>query len=316
MRKVDRDYKDKPTSLDGSDFETEWNRVARQEERKIKGSIYSDPYYDANGKTASRVIDKLNTWYHYKCAYCERRYKLDVEHYRPKGEVRDLENNKVQINNGKGVLVDHPGYYWLCYEWSNLLPACISCNRDGGKYSKFPTFDHYNGIVPLKENKLIIERCFVGHKDLNNEMPYLIHPENDEVKGKFKFKVDNEKKGIEILGADPEGRGEATINICQLNRPEIRMDRLEFVIDPINKALLSIIKRFDAGKFDENSLKSRIDDLIQKLYDDLDYEELSHTYLRGYILENETNFEEIVIPFISPKMQKILIEAFRNYTPT
>jgi hypothetical protein len=26
-------------------------------------------------------------------------------------------------------MMNHPGYYWLAYEWKNLFPACIDCNR-------------------------------------------------------------------------------------------------------------------------------------------------------------------------------------------
>jgi hypothetical protein len=42
---------------------------------------------------------------------------------------------------------EHPGYYWLAYEWTNLLPSCYDCNsfrRHGtmkagpGKNERFP----------------------------------------------------------------------------------------------------------------------------------------------------------------------------------
>ncbi len=62
------------------------------------------------------ALDKL---FHGKCAYCESFFAgtqpVDVEHYRPKGEVAELS--------------DHPGYWWLAMEWTNLLPSCIDCNR-------------------------------------------------------------------------------------------------------------------------------------------------------------------------------------------
>jgi uncharacterized protein (TIGR02646 family) len=75
-----------------------------------------------------------------KCAYCEVQFVLDqtgdVEHFRPKAGVVDEHDQRV----------DHPGYYWLAYEWSNLLPSCSKCNRltktkDGrrvGKGERFP----------------------------------------------------------------------------------------------------------------------------------------------------------------------------------
>ncbi len=60
----------------------------------------------------------LEALFHGKCAYCESRYDLnapvDIEHFRPKGGVEGT---------------NHPGYWWLAAEWTNLLPSCIDCNR-------------------------------------------------------------------------------------------------------------------------------------------------------------------------------------------
>lgn len=315
MRRIERDYDDRPRSLEGLDFINEWGELARRAETEVKLSIYRDPYYDANGKTASHVIDKLNTWYHYKCAYCERRYKLDVEHYRPKGEVRDLNNDLVTIADQNGNQTQHPGYYWLGYEWSNLIPACISCNRDGGKNSKFPNQGGYVSDAPLNNNELETERCHVSHIELTVERPLMIHPEYDEVNRMFKFNIDPEKKGIEIEGADVEGRGNTTINICQMNRPEIRMDRLEFVVQPISKSMIAIFKRLESNRINNMQVKMEIEGVLQKIYDDLDDETLSHTYLRGYILESEENFQNIVLPFVTDALQDILFEAYKNYQP-
>ena len=77
-----------------------------------------------------------------KCAYCEapiRDYQHgDVEHFRPKAGVTDEngqpvclfdEQGQVQIG-ADGEPVKHPGYYWLAYEWTNLLPTCVKCNQD------------------------------------------------------------------------------------------------------------------------------------------------------------------------------------------
>ena len=77
---------------------------------------------------------------HGKCCYCESRSKaFDVEHYRPKAAVR-------QERGGAEL---RPGYYWLAYEWTNLLYACVFCNqarRDEygdptGKGTLFPLAD-------------------------------------------------------------------------------------------------------------------------------------------------------------------------------
>ena len=89
----------------------------------ITDRIYRETYSTPDEKR-SRVEDQLALSYHNKCAYCERLEKADIEHYRPKKKV--AEDNT------------HNGYYWLCYEWTNLLPSCVKCNREGAKHSKFP----------------------------------------------------------------------------------------------------------------------------------------------------------------------------------
>src|SRR6476661_10679447 len=58
----------------------------------------------------------------YKCCFCESKIGHiaygDVEHYRPKaGWVQDEEP------------INKPGYYWLAYEWDNLLLSCEKCNQ-------------------------------------------------------------------------------------------------------------------------------------------------------------------------------------------
>jgi hypothetical protein len=76
-----------------------------------------------------------------QCAYCESplkfdRYRGDAEHYRPKGSVmwRDLATNKktkARCKLSDGTEIDHPGYFWLAYDWRNLMPACADCNSGG-----------------------------------------------------------------------------------------------------------------------------------------------------------------------------------------
>lgn len=65
------------------------------------------------------VRSALDALFHDKCAYCESPYKAvdarNVEHFRPKGRVQEDP--------------DHPGYWWLAAEWTNLFPSCPPCNQ-------------------------------------------------------------------------------------------------------------------------------------------------------------------------------------------
>ncbi|MFM0089297.1 hypothetical protein PQR46_20555 [Paraburkholderia sediminicola] len=75
--------------------------------------------YEFSRYSSEKVCEALDQTYKEKCAYCESRYAAvkarNVEHYRPKGGVSESHN--------------HPGYWWLAGEWSNLLPSCPACNQ-------------------------------------------------------------------------------------------------------------------------------------------------------------------------------------------
>ncbi len=80
------------------------------------------------------VKERLIAMQHGKCAFCEAQVTHisdgDVEHFRPKGRVR-------QSRTGKRF---YPGYWWLAYDWSNLILACIKCNQRN-KGDLFPLGD-------------------------------------------------------------------------------------------------------------------------------------------------------------------------------
>lgn len=66
---------------------------------------------------------------HNKCCYCELRIPKafnDVEHYRP----------KTLADRSPGCTSTH-GYWWLAFNWENLLFSCPGCNRTSKK-AQFP----------------------------------------------------------------------------------------------------------------------------------------------------------------------------------
>lgn len=148
-----------------------------------------------------------------KCAYCELKIipgqrAGDVEHYRPKGRVMD-EHGKPVFSKIKR----HLGYYWLAYQWDNLLPSCLACNRPGtdpkglasGKWDRFPVG---NGFWAE------------GGAATENEKPLLLNPWKDNPRDHLIF----DQTGI--IGHKSE-RGRATWEILGLNRdglPEARRE--------------------------------------------------------------------------------------------
>jgi uncharacterized protein (TIGR02646 family) len=92
-------------------------------ERQRAEAHYSAPTakaFEFKAYKGQDVVDALRRLFDKKCAYCESRFEAvtpgDVEHYRPKGGVREDPT--------------HGGYWWLAAEWENLLPSCVDCNRE------------------------------------------------------------------------------------------------------------------------------------------------------------------------------------------
>ncbi len=123
----------------------------------------SDYYYGAK----SDVPSKLKNLYHDKCAYCENKdeFDIEVEHFRPKNEVK----NEI-----------HAGYYWLCYEWTNLLPSCHVCNKANFKGTKFP-IENDRKLHPIFDlnREIDFESNKLNSDYLKSEKPLLLNPEQD-----------------------------------------------------------------------------------------------------------------------------------------
>jgi len=164
-----------------------------------------------------RGRDKILELFHDKCAYCESKITAnqnlgDVDHFRPKSRVRDEQGNVVTIDGTH----PHPGYFWLAYDWMNLLPACISCNRPRktakgeavGKSDLFPLVD------PSK-------RARERDDDIAQETPVLLNPYDPKV-DLSKHLVFDPVIGT-VSGLTKEGK--ETIRILDLNREGLRDER-------------------------------------------------------------------------------------------
>jgi 5-methylcytosine-specific restriction endonuclease McrA len=134
--------------------------------------------------------------FHGKCAYCESQCLHvtygDVEHYRPKRQVSEAP--------------DHPGYWWLAYVPTNLLPCCERCNRHRGKMNHFPVHDNAWARCP---------------ESLPEERPLLLHPGHDDPQGHFEWvpPLDPEAPISVVRGISEEGK--TSIEIYNLNRGEL-----------------------------------------------------------------------------------------------
>jgi uncharacterized protein (TIGR02646 family) len=144
-----------------------------------------------------------------KCAYCERRRDVnresDIDHFRPKAEVT--------VPPGAP---GHKGYWWLAYEWKNLLFCCRHCNQTY-KLNHFP--------VPDEAKRVSSEAQL-----LREERAYLIDPcSDDDPESCFIYYVNETTKHIHVI-ARPDNewnkeRASKTIEVLGLDRADLRDER-------------------------------------------------------------------------------------------
>ncbi len=174
---------------------------------------FSFPFKAYKNDDVKAALDEL---FHGKCAYCEQRYAstqpMDVEHWRPKGGVEDVDDQGIR------KLLD--GYPWLAARWTNLLPSCIDCNRPRiqrdvrtgesvtlGKANQFPVSGprmmppQPGGPPPVEDVALIID------------------PTVEDPAEHLAFRDDGA-----VLGRTD--KGEQSIRVYALNRAELAFERL------------------------------------------------------------------------------------------
>jgi uncharacterized protein (TIGR02646 family) len=194
------------------------------------GAVDRDIYADPRVKAA---LEKL---FHDKCAYCETKITAsadwDVEHFRPKGRVAERP--------------DHPGYYWLAYEWLNLYPCCEHCNQRrkdtprwgdlryaeaGGKQDQFPLQEEGTralgpGDDPKRENRLLLDPC------------------HDQPEEHLRYTVDGQ-----IVAIAGDLQGEVSIEVFHLARRRLRDARRDVIAAAVSN--LKLIRKYEAeGRLD------------------------------------------------------------------
>jgi len=205
MIRVDKDYVAIPEGLASAGAEG-----CRDKALKEKGGHdFKGAYYDH-----ATVREKLKEIYKGKCAYCETPMEPAssgrVEHYRPKARVAEDKS--------------HPGYYWLGYEWSNLLWSCERCN--GKKLDKFPVVGTRVTTHPANRSAWRLDDpAMVGEQAL------LLNPERDQPEKHLRFLPDGRIEAI-----NGSRRGEETIRLCGLDREELSLVRKRKV-DELGHAL-------------------------------------------------------------------------------
>ena len=227
------------------DFQ-EWKGLAERAAGKVADAVEANqrplPFRSAVWGLLKQHLFDLSGG---RCAYCEAKVQHvdygDVEHYRPKSAVKEDPT--------------HPGYYWLAYETTNLLPSCGLCNKAPGKLDQFPV----QGT-----------RVIAPHLPLQNERPLLFNPYQEDPRAHLRFLAN----GDVVKRSE---QGERMIAICRLRR--LREERRELMekletdlkvlrIQPsgnLSTAVTSLVERLRNGQEEYcNALFDHLDHLIDE----------------------------------------------------
>jgi uncharacterized protein (TIGR02646 family) len=146
---------------------------------------------------AADVKEALGRTQHDKCAFCESKIAHvsygDVEHFRPKAGWKQAEADALS----------RPGYWWLAYDWANLVLSCTLCNQR-----------HKANLFPVQG-----ARATAPSDDLRAELPALIHPVEDDPAREIVF------DGADVDMRASSERGRATAEALGLNRPKLYDER-------------------------------------------------------------------------------------------
>lgn len=237
-----------PKNLSGQ-LKLEWEAWERKAEAATEAVIHAWETWRDNGSLGEfkytfneKIWGELKNWllknvFNDKCAYCETREvrsDYDAEHFRPKAGIRikvagRKKQSDCEIPDEYGNSIKHPGYFWLAYTWSNLLPACRHCNSARGKKNQFPVKNSHVGVKRLSATEVAGLACpriqskvktrsdiyYLQLEDLTAlEDPLLLHPYFDDpsehlVFGEFGVVAprDGSEKGmnsIEVYNLDSE----------------------------------------------------------------------------------------------------------------
>lgn len=282
-----KDFNSPPAAL----IDTKWDTLkAKLLVEKATHEVDSKCYRDT-------TIDALSNLYKNKCAICERDRgtELQVDHYRPKKP----RNNQTQTQ------YNHPGYYWLAYTWSNLIPLCSKCN--GNKSNKFPLSgwndvnrisDHTNvkGLNPFEPHEL---------SWLNvTEVPLIINPELDKTPERhFSF-----NRNGKIVGRTDEGR--ETIYVCKLNRKDLIRERLK-IREDYTISIKSAFDDFSKHK-NRNQLKGELTATFKQIKFNC-HPDRGHSYYHLFIYKYYDYFIDAKLP---ANLRGVSTKYFRQWAST
>lgn len=290
MIQVEKDFNNASASLTSQDCKD----LIKQSLIDGNAHEFTNWYKKADTKQQLKLI------YHNKCAYCEGKPEktspIEVEHYRPKKASR----KKVP---------EHNGYYWLGYEWTNLLFACSSCNSPKSTNFPFTPTGIRLTTPPLNtDGSLNTDKCKSDYRSLQREEPLILNPEVDAPENHIIFLPNGEAWGITL-------RGEKTIEKCKLNREGLVVEGRKQLIDSYENRITREVNNYINRDIDYPTFEYSIKNIIIDIWE-LRLPETEFSRLGFFMFDKfEIFFLRKFGPKVRKKLKAIYIHLKQEFIP-
>jgi hypothetical protein len=213
-----------------------------------------------------------------KCAYCESSYGAvydgDVEHFRPKGKVKEKTPQT-------------PGYYWLANNWDNLFLACQQCNQKRkhilygddkliayGKLDQFP--------LDNEDKRMIGPDASLDEEE---KVRLLINPCKDDPSEHLAY----EKEEAVIIPLTKKGK--SSIEVYVLQRPILVQERKKQLLKLLKQMLRTKKLLVKLNNSPNNSgIKTEFEEELDNLMDYTKAEEvyagMSRYFVKEFLKDN------------------------------
>ena len=214
---------------------------------------------------------------HKKCWYCESkqvRSDKDIDHFRPKNRVDE-----------KGC-ENHPGYWWLAFDWENFRYSCTYCNRlrtdsntgtTRGKGNRFPLHDE-------------AKRCWTPQALLSDEQPVLLDPAEEADPGLLWFDEDGTARPTSRDSASwLYRRAKESIEIYHLNHTDLKEVRQSVCKDCTQMVEDGdeVWREYEQGSLvAQTKFRKTLEDLKKRLASNAEYSAAARATVMGLRGEN------------------------------
>ncbi|AQG80306.1 HNH endonuclease [Spirosoma montaniterrae] len=282
MIRVIKDFNNPPAGLLSESCRTHQQKaLIEKAEHNFSGHYYRDA-----------TIETLQNIYKNKCGYCRTDVSTGaswrVDHYRPKARVKDSP--------------DHDGYYWLAYEWSNLILSCEKCN--GRKQHNFPLENEacrVSAPTPGINGLPTDDYCRADKAILVSESPLLLNPELDDPDEHLRFLPNGTVQG-------KTRKGEKSIELYFLWRDKLITDRKNMTDDVLEK-LKKHLTKYLKGEIDEKTYRY----VMQDVYEEASLNCQPDRAYSHVATAMFNNFDSFVVSQFPANQQPYISQSFQFY---